>query len=324
MVDKTVSERGDARRGREADRPAAIPAIGWRDIAWRVWAELGDDHVATFAAGVAFFGLLALFPAVGATIAFAALALDPIMIEIQLDGLLTALPPGAGEIVQNQLRDVVATSHGGVGIAAILGLLVSVYSAAKGMKVLIEAMNLAYDEKEKRGFLKLNLLAIGMTVGAILGLVAALAAMVAVPAMLDQLGLSRAGEVLVDYGRWVVLAALALFGLTALYRYGPSRNAPKWRWVGPGAAVATILWVAGSAVFSIYAANFGSYNETYGALGGVIVLLTWLWLSAYIVLLGAELNSEIEHQTRRDTTRGHDKPMGSRGAVMADTVGEIP
>lgn len=324
MVDQTKREDRGAGRGREADTPGDIPPTGWRDIAWRVWAELGDDHVATFAAGVAFFGLLALFPAVGATIALAAVVLDPVMIELQLQGLLSALPPGAAQIVQDQLRDVVASSRGDVGIAAIAGLLISLYSAAKGMKVLIEGMNLAYDEKEKRGFLRLNLLAIGMTLGAILVLIGALAAMVAVPAMLGNLGMTQAGEALLRYGRWIVLGVMALVGLAALYRYGPSRDAPKWRWVSPGSVLATVLWILGSAAFSVYAANFGSYNETYGALGGVIVLLTWLWLSAYVVLLGAELNSEIEHQTRRDTTQGPDKPMGERGAEMADTVASAP
>lgn len=324
MVDNTNAAPEGDEHGRAADAPREIPLRGWRDILWRVWAELDDDHVATFAAGVAFFALLALFPAVGAMITLAALAVDPVMIELQLGGLLTALPPGAGEILQQQLHDVVATSRGGVGVAAIAGLAVSLYSAAKGMKVLLEALNLAYDEKEKRGFIKLNLLSIGLTLAAIMVLIAALTAMVAVPALLATVGMSQAGELLLRYGRWAALAALALFGLAALYRYGPSRDAPKWRWVSPGSIVATVVWIAGSVAFSLYAAHFGSYNETYGTLGGVIVLLTWLWLSAYAVLLGAELNSEIEHQTMRDTTRGPDRPMSERDAVMADTVGEIP
>lgn len=313
-----------AGRGRDAATPGNIPARGWRDIAWRVKAELDDDHIATFAAGVAFFGLLALFPAVGATIAFAALVMDPMMIELELEGLLTALPPEAALILTGQLREVAAGAGGGMGVAAIFGLLVSLYSASKGMKVLIEGMNLAYEEKETRGFLRLNLLSIAMTLGMILGLVMAMGAMIAVPAMLGTLGLSAAAEALLRYGRWLVLAALALFGLAVLYRYGPSRDAPKWRWVSPGAIVATLLWLAGSALFSVYAANFGSYNETYGTLGGVIILLTWLWLSAFIVLLGAELNSEIEHQTARDTSKGPERPVGERGAQMADTVGEVP
>ncbi len=313
-----------AGRGRDAATPGNIPARGWRDIAWRVKAVLDDDHIATFAAGVAFFGLLALFPAVGATIAFAALMMDPMMIELELEGLLTALPPEAALILTGQLREVAAGAGGGMGVAAIFGLLVSLYSASKGMKVLIEGMNLAYEEKETRGFLRLNLLSIAMTLGMILGLVMAMGAMIAVPAMLGTLGLSAAAEALLRYGRWLVLAALALFGLAVLYRYGPSRDAPKWRWVSPGAIAATLLWLAGSALFSVYAANFGTYNETYGTLGGVIILLTWLWLSAFIVLLGAELNSEIEHQTARDTTKGPERPMGERGAQMADTVGEVP
>lgn len=284
--------------------------------------EIADDHVATFAAGVAFFGLLALFPAIGAVIALAALALDPLLIEAQLGGLLSALPAEAAGILQAQLTEVAASAGGGMTLAALFGLAVSLYSASKGMKVLIEGMNLAYDEDEERGFIRLNLMAIGMTLGAIVGIVAALAAMVAVPAILATVGLSGVGTALLQYGRWVVLAVLALLGLAALYRYGPSRDKPKWRWVSPGSLLATVLWIAGSALFSIYASNFGSYNETYGTLGGVIVLLTWLWLSAFIVLLGAEVNSEIEHQTKRDTTEGPDKPLGQRGAVMADSVGE--
>ena len=315
---------GDAGRGRNAEAPGDIPTKGWRDIAWRVKDEIADDHVGTFAAGVAFFGLLALFPAVGATIAFAALAVDPVMIELQLEGLLTALPPEAAQILTDQLREVAAGAGGGMGFAAAIGLLVSLYSASKGMKVLIEGMNLAYDEEETRGFVHLNLLAVGMTLGLILGLLAAMAAMVGVPALLGAVGLSRVGEVLILYGRWILLAALALGGLAILYRYGPARDAPKWRWVSPGSIAATVLWLAGSAVFSFYVSNFGSYNETYGTLGGVIVLLTWLWLSAFIVLLGAELNSEIEHQTARDTTRGPEQPMGERGAVKADSVGKVP
>lgn len=318
-----VADNGEtASRGRAAVSPSDIPARGWKDIAWRVKDELDHDHIATFAAGVAFFGLLALFPAVGATIALAALAVDPVLVQAQLGGLLSALPPEAAAILQQQLTDVVATTGGGMGIAALFGLLVSLYSASKGMKVLIEGMNLAYDEDEKRGFLKLNLLAIGMTVGAIVGIIAALAAMIAVPAILATVGLSRAGEIVLVYGRWIVLAALALLGLAALYRYGPSRDTPRWRWVTPGSLLAAVLWIAGSALFSIYAGNFGSYNETYGTLGGVIMLLTWLWLSAFIVLLGAEVNAEIEHQTRRDTTEGAEQPMGTRGAAMADSVGE--
>lgn len=309
-------------RGRRADTPSEISPAGWRAIAWRVKDEIADDHVATFAAGVAFFGLLALFPAVGATIALAALAIDPVMIESELEGLLTALPPGAAEILRDQLREVASAAGGGMGVAALAALLVSLYSASKGMKVLIEGMNLAYDEDETRGFLQLNLLAIAMTLGAIMALIAALAAMIAVPAVLERAGLSQAAEVLLQYGRWVVLAGLALCGLAVLYRYGPSRAAPKWRWVSPGSLVATLMWIAGSGLFSIYAANFGSYNETYGALGGVIVLLTWLWLSAFIVLLGAELNSEIEHQTRRGGTKEPGQPSGARGTEMADTAVE--
>ncbi len=295
--DETGSEREPNSEG-----PDDISTSGWHDILLRVKSRIGEDHLSIFAAGVAFFGLLALFPALAATISIAALAMEPAMIEARLGNLLASLPPGAADILQTQLGEVAANAGAGMSLAAIGGLLLTLYSASKGIKVLIEGINLAYHEAESRGLIRLNLLAIGMTLGMIVGLIVVFILMIAVPALLGSIGLSVVAQTLLAYGRWIVLAALALFGLAVLYRYGPARSAPGWRWVSPGSIAATVLWLAGSAGFSFYVDNFGSYNETFGALGGVIVLLTWLWLSAFIVLLGAELNSEIEAQTaRRDS-----------------------
>ena len=310
-------------RGREADRPRDIPKAGWRDIAMRVKDEMAADHVSVVAAGTAFFGLLAVFPAIAAIISVAGLLLDPATVTEQLARLSEMLPQEAASILTDQARKV-ASGGAAVGLAAILGIAFALYGASKGVKTLMEGMNIAYDEEEDRGFVALNLVALGLTLLMIFGIVAAIAATVAVPALIGRLGFPDTVRTLIDWGRWPALAVLTMLGLAALYRFGPSRADARWRWITPGALAATVLWLVGSAAFSIYVRNFGSYNETYGAIGGVIILLTWFWLSAFIVLMGAELNSEMEHQTRRDTTTGRPAPRGERGAVKADTVGETP
>lgn len=312
------------RRGRAARRPSDIPAAGWRDIGMRVYAELSRDHVSVVAAGVAFFGLLALFPAVGAVMSVAALVTDPAMIETQLAEFLAVLPENAAAIIQKQAQAVASSGETGLGLAALLGVALSIYGASKGMRTLIEGMNIAYDEEEKRGFFKKLAVSLGLTLFLVFGLLLSIAVVVVLPALLGTLGLPGGIVAVIEWGRWLLLAVLSVAGLAVLYRFGPSREDPEWRWVTWGAVIATVLWVAGSLGFSLYVRNFGSYNETYGTLGGVIILLTWLWLSAYIVLLGAEINSEMEHQTRHDSTTGRDLPMGRRGAVKADEVGESP
>lgn len=311
-------------RGRQAGRPKDIPTSGWRDVALRVKDEITADHVSVVSAGVAFFGLLAIFPAIATLMSIAGLIIDPATIETQLQQVTSVLPQGAASIIQNQASEVASGSGTAIGLAAIVGILLSLYSASKGMKTLMEGMNIAYDEEESRGFIKQNAVALILTLFLILGLLIALAFTVVVPGFLGNLGLPDWIVTLVTYGRWPLLAVLTMLGLAVLYRYGPSREDPEWQWVSVGAVVATVLWIVGSVAFSIYVRNFGSYNESYGALGGVIILLTWLWLSSFIVLLGAELNSEMEAQTRRDTTTGSSEPRGERGAVKADRLGRSP
>ena len=310
-------------RGRGAERPSQIPRAGWRDILVRTWNEIGEDHVSLIAAGVGFYALLALFPAIAAMISIWGLAFDPQQIEQQIAAISAFLPEQARAIVTDQAR-AVAAAGGGLGITAVVGILFALYSASKGTKALIEGLNIIYDEEESRGFIKLNLVALGLTIGVIVALIVALGLIVVLPIVLQFLGLGALGSALISIARWPILFVFAMLVLAALYRLAPSRAPPRWRWVTPGAAVATLIWVLGSIAFSIYVQNFGNYNETYGSLGAVIILLMWLWLSAFVVLLGAELNSEMEHQTERDSTSGEPKARGRRGAHVADEVGASP
>lgn len=310
-------------RGRDALRPRDIPRPGWRDIFWRVYQSMTDDHVSIVAAGCAFFGMLAIFPAIASLVSIAGLVLDPGAVESQISAVASALPQDAASILTDQAKKV-ASGGAGLGFAAILGLLLALYSASAGVKTLMEGLNIVYEETEARSFLKRNLVGLGLTLLLIVGVLMAFAVVIVAPAVLANVGFGKTVEAWITYARWPIMALLVAAGLSVLYRQAPSRARPLWRWVLPGAVLATVIWTLFSILFSIYVRNFGSYNETYGALGGVIILLTWMWLSAFIILMGAELNAEMEHQTARDSTTGREKPMGSRGAVKADTVGRKP
>lgn len=306
-------------RGQTATRPAEIPRRGWWDIMRRLVSGIQADHMSVVAAGVAFFGLLAIFPAVVALISIAGVLLDPAEVASQLETYIAMLPQEAAAIIQDQIMKVTGGDEKATGFAAIFGLLLALYGATRGMMTLIEGMNIAYGETETRGFVTLYATGVVLTVVIIVGLLTALAFMIVVPAVVGFLGLSGSVETAIVWLQWPVLAVLAILGLAVLYRFGPARAHAKWRWISPGAVVAMILWMIGTIGFSVYTQNFGSYNETYGTLGGVIILLTWLWLSSFIVLAGAKLNAEIEHQTRKDSTTGPPRPEGQRGAVKADT-----
>ncbi|MBV9077676.1 MAG: YihY/virulence factor BrkB family protein [Methylobacteriaceae bacterium] len=309
-------------RGREADSPTEIPSRGWWDIAWRVYGEIDDDRILAVAAGVTFYGLLALFPAVGALVSLYGLVADPGTIAGQLQSLSTFLPGGALEIINGQIQRITSGGHTALGFAFFSGLAISLWSANAGMKAIFDALNVAYEEKEKRSFIGLNLTSLVFTFGMIVFLVVAITGVVVLPAALAYVGLGALTEWLVWIGRWPALFAVLLLVLALLYRFGPSRERPRWRWVTPGSILAAAGWLVFSLLFSWYAANFGNYNETYGSLGAAIGFMTWMWLSATIILVGAELNAEIEHQTAEDTTEGPGLPLGGRGARMADSVGK--
>lgn len=307
-----------ARYGGAAAAPTDIPLRGWRDILTRTYAEVGKDRVLAVAAGVTFYGLLALFPAVTAFVSLYGLVADPGTVAEQLGVAEGILPAGALEVVRDQIARITSESDAKLGFALLLSIGLSAWSANAGMKAIFDALNVAYGEDEKRGFVRLNLTSLGFTLALILFAILALVGIAAIPVALNNLYLGAGVEWLLWLGRWPVLLVVVMLGLSTLYRFGPSRDNARWEWVSPGAVFACVAWLCGSLLFSWYVANFQDYNKTYGTLGALIALLTWMWLSATIVLLGAELNSETERQTLRDTTEGPPAPIGLRGADAAD------
>lgn len=309
-------------RGRNASVPTELPASGWKDILFRVKDEISEDRVSLIAAGVAFYGLLALFPAVTAVLAIGGLLIAPSQILDELSSLSGIIPEEAMAIITEQATEVTGSSDNGLGLAAIIGILLALYSASKGMGSLMDGLNVAYDEEEERGFIRLKLETFGLTLLLIFGLILAFGLMIGLPSVLKFMEFGKTAEFFASVLSVVVLALFTMVGLAIMYRYGPSRDSAEISWVTPGAVIATLLWGISSAGFAFYAANFGSYNESFGALAGVIILLMWLWISAFVILVGAELNAEMEAQTRHDTTVGQDQPMGQRDAEKADHLGE--
>src|SRR3954451_8803546 len=308
-------------RGRRAVSPWQIPWQGWKDILVRTYEQINDDRLMAVAAGVVFYGLLALFPAITALVSSYALFAKPSTINDHLSMLSDVLPAGAFDIVKEQVGRVLAKGNLKLGTAFGASLLLAIWSANSGMKAIIDALNVVYNEKEKRGFFKLNAVSLAFTFGGLLAVLIAIGAVVALPIVLSMVGLGSMTDILFRVGRWPLLIALMLFGLAVLYRFGPSRRSPQWRWLSVGSLFATLTWLAGSALLSYYLANYANYDATYGSLGAAIGLMMWMWMSTIVVLLGAELNSEIEHQTSVDSTEGGGKPLGTRGAHVANTVG---
>ncbi|MCR8826701.1 YihY/virulence factor BrkB family protein [Pseudosulfitobacter koreensis] len=309
-------------RGRDAQTPKEIPAKGWKDILYRVKDEIAADHLSLIAAGVAFYALLALFPAITALMALAGLLVEPSQITGQIESLAAVMPQEAATIILDQAVAVTGSEESGLGWAFALGLGLALYSASKGMSSLMEGLNVVYDEEEKRGFVKRTMWTLGLTLLLIVGLICGLTAALALPVIISVFGLPVWLENLLAYGRWVLLAALSITGLAVLYRFGPSRDNARWKWLTPGTMIACAMWLLASVGFSIYVSNFGSYNETFGSMAGAIILLMWLWISAFIILIGAEFNSEMEAQTSVDSTTGEPQPAGERGARKADKLGE--
>ena len=317
---EVAREEGDA-HGRFATSPAQLPKRGWKDVARRTLQEVKADNVPITAAGVAFYAMLALAPTMVALVSLYGLVTSPDEAREQVEGLTSALPGEAARLLVGQLESITGADSSGLGIKLALSLAGLLWSASSGTTALIRGLGIAYDEPEGRGFVKLRSRALLLTVIALAGAVLVLGLTVALPAILDAAGLSSVGKTIGLILRWPLLGLLGLVALSGLYRYGPDRDSPKWRWVSPGTLLAAVLFVIGTGLFAFYAGRFASYNETYGTLAGAVVLLLWLYLTALAVLVGAELNSELERQTLEDSTVGEPEKLGKRKASSADTVG---
>ena len=309
-------------RGRDAEWPSEIPARGWKDVLWRVYQQVLEDRVTLVAAGAAFYLMLAIFPALGAFVSIYGFVADPTSIAGQIEFLQGVLPSGGLDLIYSQLESLAIQDPSALSIGLVLTLAVSLWSANNGVKTLFEALNIAYEEEEKRSFIKLNLVAFAFTLGFMVALIVMIAAIGVVPAILAFVNLGGVSQLLIAVGRWVLVLGMMVAGISLLYRFGPSRERAKWRWINWGSILATLVWLLASIGFSYYLQNFADYNATYGSLGAVIGFMLWIWLSAVILIVGAELNAEMEHQTARDSTTGEERPMGERGAVVADTLGK--
>jgi membrane protein len=313
-----ASERG---RGRRARAPSQIPWRGWKDIASRVLQEIQDDRIMLVAAGVTFYSLLSLFPAIGAGVSCYALVSDASTIAKHLSLVAGVVPTEVLDMLRDEITRIASKSDNRLTFGFLLGLGIALWSANAGMKAVFDALNIIYDETEQRSLVRLNLESLLFTLCSIAAALLALSAVVAFPLLTAALGRPTPDKATLDLLRWPVMLVLMIAGLAVLYRYGPSRRRAKWRWISVGSIFAGAGWLAVSSLFSWYLGNFANYNATYGTLGAVVGLMMWVWLSTLVVLVGAEINSEIEHQTGRDSTIGTEKPLGARGAVMADTVG---
>jgi len=309
-------------RGRSASTPTEIPPVGWKDILWRVYHQLQEDRLLAVAAGAVFYMLLALFPALTALVSLYGLFADPTLINEHLSLLAGVMPDAALTIIREQVTRLAATSSNALSLGFLFGLGLALWSANAGMKAIIDALNVVYDEREKRGFIRLALVSLAFTLGGLVFVIVALGAVVVAPLVLAWLGLESRGLQIISLLRWPALLLITLLWLAVLYRFAPSRTHARWEWLSVGSLLAAVAWISGSALFSWYLSNFANYDATYGSLGAAIGLMMWLWLSVIVILVGGELNAEIEHQTAHDTTVMPEEQLGERGAMMADTVGE--
>ena len=277
-----------------ATSPTDIPAAGWKRVLVRTKGQVRSDNVTMLAAGIAFYLMLALVPTLAAAVSLYGLIADPADVAEQIEEFGAAMPRDAEQLLEEQLETITSGSSTGLGLRFVVALVIALWSASKGTKAMIEATNAAFDEEETRGFLRLRLLALALTVGGILVIVGALVVVSVFPRIAGDEG--STGRLIASLVRWPLLAVVMMVALAVLYRVAPDRVDPHWQWVSPGAVVATLLWVAGSGLFALYADRFGNFNETYGSLGAVVVLMLWLFLSGFVVVLGAELNAEAERQ----------------------------
>ena len=318
QVDPTAPQ---STRGRTAERPQQIPPLGWWDIAWRVAKRLGSDNVTLVAGGVAMYTLLSVFPGLAAAVSIYGMFATPADVVEHMKAFSGVLPPGVWEIFRTQLQNLTRHAQSTLSIAAAIGLLIALWSARSAMSALMTAANVAYGELEKRGFFRQILISLLLTLGAVVGFLLMLLLGIVIPLALHILGTRFWVQTAADVLQWMLLWGFAVLGLAVVYRYAPAREHAQWRWVTWGSATAATLWLGASALFAFYVRTFASYGKTYGALGGIVAMLMWFYISSLMVVLGAEINSEMERQTKEDTTTGPPTPLGQRGAYAADTVG---
>jgi len=318
----TTQDQKSEKHGRTASMPRHIPWRGWLDILIRINNQITADNLSLVAAGVAFYAFLAIFPTIVASISLYGIIAENADIMQQFDSLTVLMPAAARPILLDQVDTLVKSSEKTLGATFIVGLIFALFSAMKGMKAIMMALNIAYNEREKRGFFKIHFIALLLTLASVMLMVFLLGLVVAVPIFLQYIPMGEYVSIFLTLLRWPVMVLVLTMALSALYHFAPSRKEARWRWVSWGAGVATIMWLLASLGFSAYVENFGNFNKVYGSIGALVILLIWFFISSYALLIGAELNAEMEHQTRHDTTVGKPKPLGERGAFVADTLGE--
>ena len=314
--------KGDNQYGKHANKPGEIPKKGWKRIGKRVIKQISADHIPIVSAGVAFYIFLALFPALAAIISIYGLVTDPQQVQQQMTQLASVLPDQAQQFLSGILEKIAGKSGKALGWGVALSILLSLWSANKGTKALFKGVNIAYNEDNTRNFFKENGISLLFTLAGIIIGIICMSLIIGFPAIIGNFGIPDILKTIITWGRWILLAFIIIFSIAAVYKFAPVRKKPKFRWVSWGAILATAFWLIGSWAFSFYVSNFGSFDETYGSIAAVVILMLWFFLTSFLILLGAEINAETEHQTSRDTTVGRDKPMGERGAYYADHVAE--
>jgi len=301
MPDDQISRTASRAHGREVQRLERIPLRVSKDVIRRASKNFRDKHLSLVAGGVTYCLILALFPGMAALVSLYGLIANPAQIEAQLNSVGGLLPGSVEQLIGGELHQLASASGGALGIGVVVGILLALWSASRGMSGMIAALDIAYGRPERRGFFRFNMIALLLTLGLVIGGLIVVALVAVLPALLAAIGARSGIATAALIIEWPVLIVFVMAMLAILYRYAPDHDEPKWQWISPGAVAATVLWIIASILFSVYVSHFGSYNKTYGSLGAIIVLLTWLWISVSIVLLGAEINAESERQTGRDT-----------------------
>ena len=316
------SRHSQSSKDRRATSPLSVTRHGWWRILRRVYGSIQQHHIGMMASSIAFYGLLSLFPAIAALIAIWGMYADPVQVQQQLVNLDQFIPNEAASIIEQQAEVVSASAGRGLNLTAIGSLIFTLYSASKSVQSFTEGLNIIYGEKEQRHFLVQIMINFALTLGMILLAIIMLFSVAILPVVMNLFPFADTLTTSLYYLRWLIMLGIITLGIAVLYRFGPNRSAPRWEWLSIGTITSTFLWILGSLGFSLYVSHFGSYNSTYGSIGAVVVLLMWFWLSAYIILLGASINCELERTTAQDSTTGHSKPLGQRNAYATDTVAD--